>query len=86
MRDKTTKETTTSPDALIEAYGHSCGLLELILKARMEELDSGQVLEIRSDDPSVSDEIASWCRLIGCELLSSDLEDNGNARFYLRKK
>lgn len=85
-RNETDEDATTDPDVVVEAYGQSCGLLEPILKARMAELDSGQILEVRSDDPSVPDGIAAWSRLTGNELLSSDLEDDGDARFRLQKK
>ncbi|MFB6129607.1 MAG: sulfurtransferase TusA family protein [Salinigranum sp.] len=77
---------TADPDVLIEAYGRHCGLLEPLLRERLEGLESGQVVEIRADDPSVPDGIASWSRLTGNELVVSDVADDGNARLRVQKK
>ena len=47
----------------------------------------GQVLEVRVDDPLAEDDIKSWSRLSGHELLAMDTDSAaGILRFYLRKK
>lgn len=72
-------------DDTIDAYGQHCGMLEPSLKARLDALEPGAILEVRADDPSVPAGIAAWCRLTGNELLSSEVGDDGDARFLLRK-
>lgn len=69
------------PDALLDAPGESCATLTPLVRARMRELTSGQVLELRTDDPAAPASLAAWCRLTGNELVASR-----GQRFYLRKK
>ena len=47
-----------------------CGLL-LQIRRRIDPLDSGQLLEIRSTEPSVAEDLPAWCRLTGNELVST---------------
>ncbi len=46
------------------------GLL-LQIRRRIDPLDSGQLLEIRSTEPSVAEDLPAWCRLTGNELVST---------------
>jgi tRNA 2-thiouridine synthesizing protein A len=71
--------------------GLSCSLLTPAIKARLSEIGSGQVLEVRVDDPEAKGDIESWCRLSGNELLAISTreqpqEERGNLWFYLKKK
>ena len=45
------------------------GLL-LLIRKHIDPLESGQLLEIRSSDPSVTSDLPAWCRLTGNELVS----------------
>ena len=74
------------PAAVLEAYGMSCGRLETLLWARMRELKSGDVLEVRSDEIAAREGVPSWSWLTGHPLLSTVEEDVRRTRFYLRKK
>lgn len=70
-----------------EAEGSTCALLTPAIKVRLRELSAGQVLEVRVDDPLAEDDIKSWSRLSGHELLAMDTDSAaGILRFYLRKK
>lgn len=73
-------------DAVLEVYGLSCGLIEPAIKARIKELESGQVLEVRSDEPAAREGVPSWSRLTGNELLATVKDDAQRTRFYLRRK
>lgn len=73
-------------DAVFDAQGQICGALEPVLKARMRDLASGQVLEVLTNDPSARLGLPSWCRLTGHGLLATVEEDAIRTRFYLRKK
>jgi len=46
------------------------GLL-LHIRRRIDPLDSGQLLEICSTEPSVAEDLPAWCRLTGNELVST---------------
>jgi tRNA 2-thiouridine synthesizing protein A len=69
-----------------ESAGTTCALLTPAIKARLKELDSGQVLEVRVNDSTARDDVASWCRLSGNELLAMVDEGTQGIRFFVKKK
>jgi tRNA 2-thiouridine synthesizing protein A len=74
------------PDAVLDTAGASCATLTPLVKARIRELLSGNILEVRSDDPAAREGMPAWSRLTGNELLAVVVEDPDRTRFYLRKK
>lgn len=74
------------PSAVLEAYGSGCGTVESLLRGRLRDLRSGQVLELRGDQPELRIGIPAWCRLSGNELLHTLPEDDRRTRFYVRRK
>jgi TusA-related sulfurtransferase len=80
------------PDAILEmlgtadAPGATCAVLTPAIKARLRNLAGGQVLEVRVDDPSAHEDIASWCRLAGHKLLAVVDEMPKYTRYFLVKK
>jgi tRNA 2-thiouridine synthesizing protein A len=66
--------------------GSTCTLLTPAIKAKLHELRTGQILEVRVDDPTAREDIASWCRLTGHELLAVSEETPHQLRCYIRKK
>jgi TusA-related sulfurtransferase len=79
-------------DALLEVKTGSenrastCALLTPAIKARLGELEPGQVLEVRVDDETAREDIASWCRLSGNVLLAAKDEGRQGMRFFVRRK
>ena len=79
-------------DALLEmlgtadALGTTCAVLTPAIKAKLRDLEGGQVLEVRVDDPSAREDIAAWCRLSGHELLAVVDEMPKYMRYFLGKK
>jgi TusA-related sulfurtransferase len=69
-----------------ESTGSTCALLTPAIKAKLREMDSGQVLEVRVNDPTAREDVAAWCRLSGNELLAIVDEGQRELRFFLRKK
>jgi len=59
------------------------GLLILMLQA-MKKLESGAVLEVRSTDMGVREDLPAWCRMTGNELLAEQ-EGELHNRYFLRK-
>jgi tRNA 2-thiouridine synthesizing protein A len=66
--------------------GTTCAILTPAIRAKLREMAPGQVLEVRVADPSARDDLASWCRLSGNELLAAREEPPGVLRAYVRKK
>jgi TusA-related sulfurtransferase len=73
-------------DALLDAPGTACAYLTPLIKDRIAPLESGQVLEVRSDDPAAREGVPAWSRLTGHALLASVEEDGQRTRFFLRRK
>jgi TusA-related sulfurtransferase len=71
----------------VEAQGQasSCSLLTPAIRARLKEMGSGQVLEVRVNDPTARGDIESWCRMSGNELLAMTEGEQGS-RFFVKKK
>jgi len=72
-------------DAVFDGRGQTCGTLEPAMKTHMRALESGQVLEVRVDDPAARLGVPAWSRLTGHALLAA-IEDEGRTRFFLRKR
>jgi TusA-related sulfurtransferase len=49
-------------------------------------MNSGQILEVRVDDPTARSDIEAWSRLSGNTLLKVIESDGSVLRFFLRKK
>jgi TusA-related sulfurtransferase len=81
-------ETADEPaaDAVIAGYGEPCGKLESAMRAEMRSLASGQVLEVRADDPLARLGVPAWSRLGGHTLLRTLEVDARRTRFFLRKR
>jgi TusA-related sulfurtransferase len=53
-----------------------CALLTPAIKGKFQTMSAGQILEIRVNDPTAREDIASWCRLSGHELLAEIAESS----------
>ncbi len=69
-----------------EAAGSTCATLTPAIKAKLRELDSGQVLKVEVRDSTARDDIEAWCRLSGNALLTMTEDKTGKLSFFLRKK
>jgi 5-methyltetrahydropteroyltriglutamate--homocysteine methyltransferase len=70
------------PDASFDGGDLDCGNgLLLLIRQRIDPLDRGQLLEIRSIEISVDEDLPAWCRLTGNELVS--LVRRGRERSFL---
>jgi len=73
-------------DAVLDAPGSSCANLTPMIKQRMNTMSSGQVLEVRADDPAAREGVPAWSRLTGNPLLAQVEDDPEHTRFYLKRK
>ncbi len=94
MIDSPTNANSTLPvaHALLEMLtetensASTCSILTPLIKAKLGEIDSGQVLEVRVNDPTAREDIVSWSRLTGNQLLAISDAGQQGLRFFLRKK
>ncbi len=68
-----------------EMQGATCALLTPAIKARLNELSSGQVLEVQVDDPTAREDMAAWSRLTGHQIIEM-VEEGSILRCLIRKK
>jgi len=74
-----------APAARFDGGDLDCGNgLLLLIRRHIDPLEAGQVLEVRSREPSVADDLPAWARLTGNALLSATLDGDGT-RYRLRK-
>jgi SAM-dependent methyltransferase/TusA-related sulfurtransferase len=73
-------------DAVLNGDGLVCGSLEPAMRDALRALASGQLLEVRADDPAARLGVPAWCRLAGHTFLTAIEEDNRRTRFFLRKR
>ncbi|WHY85125.1 OsmC family protein [Neobacillus novalis] len=59
------------------------GLL-LIIKKAMDPLSDGQILEVRSRERTVAEDLPAWCRMVNHEFLGSEPGEN-TTRYFIRK-
>jgi tRNA 2-thiouridine synthesizing protein A len=74
------------PDVLMDLVGQACATLTPMIASRMRQLDSGQVLEVISDDPTARSGLASWSRLTGNPIVAIVDDGPGRTRYFLRRK
>ena len=75
----------TRTDAVLHGEDASCANLTPLIRGRLRQLESGQVLEVVTDEPTAEVDITAWCGLTGHALLAVR-EEAGTRRFYIRKK
>jgi len=66
--------------------GAACALLTPEIRARLREMEPGQVLEVRVNDPTARLDVEAWSKLSGNPLLAMREEPPDILRFFLRKK
>ena len=72
--------------ALLDAPGTACAYLTPLIKESIAPLASGEVLEVRSDDPASRNGVPAWSRMTGNPLVAFVSDDERHTRFFLRKK
>ncbi len=72
-------------DATLDLGEAGCGDMTPLIRGRMRELTSGQVLEVLSEEPAAHEGIPAWSRLTGNYLIAVE-RGEARSRFYIRKK
>jgi 5-methyltetrahydropteroyltriglutamate--homocysteine methyltransferase len=74
-----------SPDAVLDGGDLDCGSgLLLLIRKQIDPLNPGQILEIRSTEISVEEDLPAWCRMTGNDLLSA-FKEGKKLRFLVSK-
>jgi len=80
-------EPEIAPDATCDGGDLDCGSgLLLIIRNSMSPLAPGGVLEVRSRESSVREDLPAWCRMVGHDLLSTRAGEAGSTSYFIRKK
>lgn len=83
--DKDDKLESIKPDHIFDGGDLDCGSgLILLIRNNMQKVPIGGVLEMRSKEPSVCDELPPWCRMVGHDYLGF-VGTEGEARYFVRK-
>lgn len=82
---RTEESATPVADAVLDGGDAGCATLTPLVNARLRELQSGQVLELTTSEPSAEADITSWSRLSGNVLLGGH-DAGATKHFYIRKK
>jgi TusA-related sulfurtransferase len=70
----------------MDLVGQACATLTPMIASQMRQLQTGQVLEVISDDPTARSGLASWSRLTGNPILAIVEDGPGRTRYYLMRK
>lgn len=73
------------PDGVFDGGDLDCGSgLVLLIRENMQTLTVGQILEMRSREPTVADDLPPWCRMSGHEFLG--VTSGADCQRYFVKK
>ena len=56
----------------LDCMGLKCPRPIIELARRIGEVDIGELVEIRADDPAAEPDLAAWCRMRGHQLVVTD--------------
>jgi len=76
---------TVHVGVVIDGGDQGCGggLLSLMVQA-LKRLSSGEVMEVRSTDAGVREDLPAWCRMTDHTLVAAQRGAQGN-RYFVRK-
>lgn len=69
---------------VLDAKGLACPMPIVRTKKAMNELESGQVLEIHATDQGSKNDLTAWAQSSGHEMLEHKAED-GVLKFWIKK-
>jgi len=73
------------PDHVFDGGDLDCGSgLVLLIRENMKKVPVGGIMEMRSIEPTVCDDLPPWCRMVGHDYLGQ-LGSSKQARFFIRK-
>ena len=73
------------PDAELDCVGLYCPIPIARTKQEIDKLETGQVLKVEADDPAAEEDIKSWARRTGHEIVKLSKEGT-IVTFFIRKR
>ena len=74
------------PDAVFDAGDLGCGDGPLPrIASTLREMAPGAILEIRSTDPGVAQDLPAWCRMTGHQFLGGG-DDDTTGRYFVQRR
>lgn len=78
--------TSLQPDTIFDGGDLDCGSgLILLIRENMLQTPVDGILEMRSREPTVADDLPPWCRMVGHEYLGS-LPGESYVRYFVRRR
>lgn len=71
-------------DEVLDLKGMKCPAIEFDASKQLNKMEVGNTLHLVADDPVARDEIPSWCRQLGHEMVKMDI-DGMPLDFLIRK-
>ena len=71
-------------DAELDTQGLLCPEPLMLVRNRVRDLESGQVLHIVATDPSTQRDFSNFCRFMGHEMLKAEV-DSEILQFWIKK-
>jgi tRNA 2-thiouridine synthesizing protein A len=78
------RNTTMNIAKVLDAKGLACPMPIVKTKKEMNELESGQVLEIHTTDKGAKNDLPAWAKSGGHEIMKFEEED-GILKFWIKK-
>lgn len=73
------------PDVVLDCVGLACPMPIFKTANTIKEMQSGQVIEVQSDDDGIEKDMPAWCKMTGNEYLGL-IKENGEYRAFVKKK
>jgi tRNA 2-thiouridine synthesizing protein A len=70
----------------LDAHGTACAVLTPLIYRNMRELESGELLEVHTDDAAAREGVPAWTRMTGNTLVEAHPIDETHTTFIIRKK
>ncbi|WP_134704419.1 sulfurtransferase TusA family protein [Ammoniphilus sp. YIM 78166] len=70
---------------VVDASGLACPMPIVKTKKAIEELQTGDVLEVHATDKGAKNDLTAWAKSTGHELVK-DTEENGTFKFWIKKQ
>ena len=69
---------------VLDAKGMACPMPVVKTKKTIEEIDSGDILEVHATDKGAKSDLAAWTKSGGHELVD-EAEEEGVLKFWIKK-
>ena len=78
-------ETLIKPNIVVDMTGQVCPHPLLGAKQVLDDMETGEVLLLKSDCPGTRDDLFSWANATGNEVVHSEKQPDSATEYYVRK-